>query len=117
MLYAGPAKLRSADPLLDLVESAAVAIARELRSQTKSKPLSRGATLRPGVDTPHWLALVELARPHLRQRGAKASLARELGLHRARVTEFFESRRTMPDAERTLLLMQWLRQRAQSLSK
>lgn len=117
MLYDGPARLRSVDPLLELIETAAIAIARELRKRSKSRPIGRGATLRPGVDTPHWLALVELARPHLRKRGAKANLARELGLHRARISEFVESRRTMPDAERTLLLMLWLLKRSREVAK
>ena len=108
MLYSGPARLRSISRLIDLLEAAAVDVARELRKHSKSRPPTRGATVRPGVDTPHWIALVDMVRPHLRRRGAKAQLARELGLHRGRVSQFFGSRSAMPDAERTLLILIWL---------
>lgn len=49
-----------------------------------------------------------MIRPKLRKRGARALLARELGLHRARMGEFFFRRTGMPDAERTLRLLLWL---------
>jgi hypothetical protein len=68
----------------------------------------RGATLRPGADTPLWQALAAAVRPHLRRRGTRALLARELGLHPSRVTEFFMRGTAMPDAERTLLVLLWL---------
>jgi hypothetical protein len=55
-----------------------------------------------------WNALAALVRPRLRRRGAGALLARELGLHRARIGEYFNRRSTMPDAERTLRLLMWL---------
>jgi len=109
MLYSGPARLRHLDPLLSLIEIAAVELARELRRHAvPRRPARRNATLRPGVETPHWLALVEMVRPLLRRRGAKALLAYELGLHRGRITQFFTRRSAMPDAERTLLLLFWL---------
>lgn len=117
MLYPGPARLRSVEPLLELIETAAVEVARELRKRTKPKPVKRGGTVRPGVETPHWLALVELVRPHLRRRGAKALLARELGLHRSRVTHFFTANSAMPDAERTLVLLLWLLKRSRQVAK
>lgn len=117
MNYPGPARLRSLDPLLDLIELAAVEVARELRRRTKPKPSPRGGTLRPGVETPHWLALVKLAQPHLRRHGAKALLARELGLHRGRVSQFFSTKSAMPDAERTLLLLFWLAKQTQVPAK
>lgn len=113
MLYPGPARLCSTDALVDLLTETSVGIARELRKRTKAKPPRRGATLRPGVETPHWLALVAAVQPHLRIRGTKAQLARELGLHRGRISQFFQARTAMPDAERTLLLMQWLLQRSE----
>jgi hypothetical protein len=46
--------------------------------------------------------------PKLQRRGTKALLARELGLHRARMGDYFIRRRAMPDAERTLHLLTWL---------
>jgi len=51
--------------------------------------------------------LVDAIRPLVRRPGAKAILAAELGLHRARMTDFFVNRSGMPDAERTLLLIEW----------
>jgi hypothetical protein len=67
-----------------------------------------GATLRVGPTTPLWNQLVVEVRPFLKKRGEKAQLARILGVHRQAVNEYFVSRRRMPDAERTLLLVQWL---------
>jgi len=69
--------------------------------------IKRGATLRPGPQTPLWNALAATIRPLLRRAGAKTLLATELGLHRARMTDFFVHRSAMPDAERTLLLLKW----------
>jgi hypothetical protein len=70
-----------------------------------------GGTLRPGRDTPLWNKLAAEVRPLLKRRGEKAQLARLLGLHRQAVNEFFASGSRMPDAERTLLLVDWLRVR------
>ena len=44
-------------------------------------------------------------------RAIQAQLARLLGLQRQAVNEYFVSNRRMPDAERTLLLLEWLRLR------
>jgi hypothetical protein len=112
-----PAKLRALDALVEPLELAAIALAKHLREHRKPAPRSRGATLRPGVDTPLWLALREAVRPHLRTRGAKALLARELGLDPARMTEFFVNSAAMPDAERTLELLAWLGRRPQTQTK
>jgi hypothetical protein len=70
-----------------------------------------GATIRPGRDTPLWNQLVADVRPLLKKRGEKAQLARLLGLQRQAVNEYFVSGRRMPDAERTLLLLEWVRLR------
>jgi hypothetical protein len=87
-------------------------IAEEIRKVVQAKfkrpPLPRGATLRPGADTPLWLALAAAIRPWLRTYGAKAILGRQLGVHRGRITEYFVKHSAMPDAERTLLLLEWL---------
>ena len=97
------------DVLLEGLDQAAIEIARRGRRYWRARHRRRrGATLRPGIDTPHWLALAAAVRPHLRRRGNKALLARELGLDPSRITEFFVRRSAMPDAERTLLLLQWL---------
>ncbi len=71
----------------------------------------RGGTLRPGYDTPLWQALAAAVRPHLAKRGTRALLARELGVHVSRITEYFVKGTAMPDAERALILMLWLARR------
>lgn len=99
--------------LLGLLEQASVEAGRELAKRVVSRParVRRGTTLRPGLETRMWNALVEQVRPELNRRGAKAILARELGVHRARIGEFFDSRTAMPDAERVLRLLVWLAKR------
>ncbi len=92
----------------EALEGTAVALAQQMRKQMKSEPRSRGATLRPSVDTPLWNALVAAVKPELAKHGRKALLARELDLDPARVTEFFVTGKAMPDAERTLELLLWL---------
>lgn len=103
--------------LAEGLEMIAVALARELRKRKKAAPRSRGATLRPGVETPLWNALVACALPHLRAHGAKALLAHELDLDRSRMTEFFVKQRAMPDAERTLELLLWTARRSRPKAK
>lgn len=102
------ARLNRTLALAGALETVASELARELRQRMKAAPKSRGATLRPGVETPLWNALVESSKPHLQKRGAKSLLAAELALDRSRVSEFFVTRRAMPDAERTLELLVWL---------
>jgi hypothetical protein len=87
---------------------AAEALAAVAERTFRSAPRPRGATVRPGAATPLWLALVAEVRPHLRHYGAKVLLARELGIDPSRVSEFFGRRSAMPDAERTLMLLEWL---------
>jgi hypothetical protein len=90
------------------------AIGRELekemhrRREARRPRIKRGATLRPSDDTPLWNALISLVGTRLRRRGARALLARELGVHRARIGEYFKRQSAMPDAERTLRLLVWL---------
>ncbi len=105
-----PSKLSGAMALADVLE----AIERDLtkamhqRREARRPRIKRGATLRPCDDTPLWNALVSVVGPRLRRRGARALLARELGLHRARIGEYFSRQSSMPDAERTLRLLIWL---------
>lgn len=94
----------------EAVSAAARMLDRVARQKLKPAPVSRGATLRPGVETPLWRALVVAIQPLLKRRGAKILLAHELGLHRGRITDYFVTLTAMPDAERTLVLLEWYRQ-------
>ena len=96
--------------LADVIESIDRDLTKALhqRREARRPRIKRGATLRPSDDTPLWNALVSLVEPRLRRRGVSALLARELGLHRARMGEYFRRHAAMPDAERTLRLLVWL---------
>lgn len=86
-------------------------IARASARRRMASSRTGGATIRPGRDTPLWNQLVTDVRPLLKKRGEKAQLARLLGLQRQAVNEYFVSGRRMPDAERTLLLLEWVQLR------
>lgn len=73
----------------------------------------RGATLRPGRETPLWNELAGAVRAHLVRRGDKARLARVLGLPRQRLQDILRTGCRLPDAERTLLLLVWLQARSE----
>ena len=103
------ANLRSLEELWKIFTPVARASAR-LRGLPRNPG---GATLRPGPATPLWNRLATQVRPFLKHRGEKAQLARLLGVHRQAVNEYFASGSRMPDAERTLLLLEWLRVRQQ----
>lgn len=96
--------------LADVIEAIDRELTKEMhrRREARRPRIKRGATLRPSDDTPLWNALVSLVEPRLYRRGSRALLARELGLHRARIGEYFRRRAAMPDAERTLRLLVWL---------
>ena len=91
--------------LLALSERFARAAARSATGLFRKK---RGATLRPGPATPMWNSLVASVRPHLRPRGCKINLGRELGVPPQRIHEYFVARTATPDAERTLMILHWL---------
>jgi hypothetical protein len=57
-----------------------------------------------------WQALAARVAPHLAKRGAKAMLARELGVSRQQIHCYFKTRTTAPDADRVLRLLVWLAQ-------
>jgi hypothetical protein len=99
-----------------LAEAAALAARSTQRQLLRSLRPRRGQTLRPGIDTPLWNTLVEAVRPHLKKRGDKVNLGRFLGLPRQRIHEFLNNRSTLPDAERTLLLLCWLEAKRQGKS-
>jgi hypothetical protein len=83
------------------------ALARAAARRNPSR-LCRGLTLRPGAATPLWNELVRRMRPHLRKYGAKAQLARLLGLPRQRLQDCLKAGSACLDAERTLMLLGWL---------
>lgn len=86
-------------------------LARAAARQLLRQPARRNATLRPGIDTPLWNALVVAVRAQLRRRGEKINLGRELGVPPQRIHEYFVARTAAPDAERTLTLLIWLARR------
>lgn len=84
---------------------AQVAGVRARRVPRRTRPR---LTLRPGINTPLWNELVRQIRPHLRKYGAKAQLARLLGLPRQRLQDCLKAGSASLDAERTLQLLGWL---------
>lgn len=98
------------DVLLDAAEAALTEAQRSRAERAKLavRPRRRNLTLRPGPDTPLWNELVRQVRPHLRRYGAKAQLARLLGLPRQRLQDCLKAQSACLDAERTLLLLGWL---------
>jgi len=99
--------------LLDeaLVELAKASARRAQRCLAARKRVRRWQTLRPGVDTPLWNTLARAVEAQLKRRGAKARLARLLGLSRQRLHLLIVARTAYPDAERALLLQLWLQAR------
>jgi hypothetical protein len=109
-------RLRLPALLMEGLSEAARDSARRLaRSHHESTRRNVGSTVRPGPNTPLWNALVAEVRPLIKRHGEQAVLGRLLGLPRQRVHEFIVQRGRMPDAERTLLLMEWLAVRKRSL--
>lgn len=96
-----------------LLEEVARDLAKSARKRRDSRrPRSgRNGTLRPSSQTPLWNAIVVMVKPHLKGRGNRALMARELGVHRARIGEYFDTQTAMPDAERTLDILIWLAQK------
>lgn len=95
--------------LAGILADAAEVTARKLaKRRADRRRVRRGSTLRPGTATPLWNEVVVAARPFLRHRGEKVKLGRFLGVPRQRINDYFVSRTACPDAERLLLLLQWL---------
>ncbi|HWA26209.1 MAG TPA: hypothetical protein VG734_11140 [Lacunisphaera sp.] len=82
--------------------------ARQARARSRPRPRRPSHTLRPGPQTPLWNELVKQIRPHLRKHGAKAQLARLMGLPRQRLHDCLKAGSASFDAERTLQLLGWL---------
>lgn len=103
--------LRALEDVTDGLISVARDLARAAAKRVPRSPSRRNATLRPGADSPMWNALVLAVRPHLRRRGEKSNLGRELGVPPQRIHEYFVARTAFPDAERALCIMRWLAER------
>lgn len=93
------------------VLQAADASASQLRHSLRRSRAHPGYTRRPGDDTPLWNAFSREMSAELQLHGAKARLARYLGIPKQRVTDFLRGRRRLPDAELTLRLLYWLAER------
>jgi len=108
-----PARLSSLLDLLGGVTDLADAMVKaSMKNRDARKPRSgRNTTLRPSAETPLWNAIVTMVKPHLARRGERAILARELGVHRARIGEYFDAQTAMPDAERAFQILVWLDRR------
>ncbi|HEY4248986.1 MAG TPA: hypothetical protein VGM64_19330 [Lacunisphaera sp.] len=93
-----------------LIIAAAVEIAKKSHGAFRVEPrrIRRGATLRPGNETPLWNELRSQLQPHLRKYGDQVNLGRVVGLPRQRINAFVTGGGQMPDAERTLQLLAWL---------
>jgi hypothetical protein len=93
------------------MEAAVKSIQLARQTVVQARRPRRGATLRPGRDTPLWNELAAAAQAQFTRHGDQARLARVLGLPRQRVQDLLRTRRHLPDAERTLLLLVWLQAR------
>jgi hypothetical protein len=91
-----------------LLADAAEAGARRVQSAVRRPRSTVGRARHPGPDTPMWNACVAELRPALQMRGAKARLARYLGVPKQRVTDYLRGRRRLPDAEIALRMLHWL---------
>ncbi len=94
-----------------LMAAAAKSIRLTLHEVRRARRPRRGETLKPGTTTPLWNELAAAVRAQLTRRGEKARLARILGLPRQRIHDLLRVRSSLPDAERTLLLLVWLQAR------
>jgi hypothetical protein len=97
------------DAAVDLFEATLTAANRAIEARKKRRAPKRGMALLPGPDTPLWNELVRQVKPHLKKRGSKAQLARLLLLPRQRLQVCLKAEKGSFDAERTLLLLAWLR--------
>ena len=91
--------------------AAAELATRGARRLLRARHAPRGLILRPGPETPRWNALAQSALKLLRRRGDKVKLARILGLSRQRLHLLLQAGTACPDAERTLLLQEWVQAR------
>jgi hypothetical protein len=99
-----------ATELLTLLEQQRKKTARASSAKISASRGRRRRGLQSGIETPVWTALCAAARPLLGRRGEQSRLARELGVPRQRVHEFFKPGGRLPDAERALGVLLWLTQ-------
>ena len=81
---------------------------RRTRSALRSRGRGAYRVRRPGMESPMWNVFAVLVRAELAPHGAKARLARYLGIPRQRLHDFLKGRSRLPDAELTLRLLHWL---------
>ena len=89
------------------IDAAAVAARATYQFATRKKRGPR-RKLRPGAQTPLWQTLAKELKLALRPYGAKARLARHLGLPRQRLQDYLTGGTRVPDGEMTLRLLHWL---------
>lgn len=82
--------------------------ARRAWAALRSRRRKSYRTRRPGAASPLWNVCATRLRRALARRGAKARLARYLGIPRQRLTDFLFARSRLPDAELTLRMLHWL---------
>ncbi|RFC49924.1 MAG: hypothetical protein DUW69_000802 [Verrucomicrobia bacterium] len=96
---------------LDLSEALRVAAysgARRVHLALRPRRTQSYRTRRPGTESPMWNVCATMFRRALQPYGAKARLARYLGIPRQRLNDFLKGRSRLPDAELTLRLLHWL---------
>ncbi|MCX6937680.1 MAG: hypothetical protein NTU80_07235 [Verrucomicrobia bacterium] len=98
--------------LVELLGDAAIAAAAMAARATYDATFRRKRgprrKVRPGLDTPLWNALAPELRRALLPYGAKARLARHLGIPRQRLQDYLKAGARVPDGEITLRLLHWL---------
>lgn len=103
--------LKMAGLCADAAEIAARRVAARVKKREHpsiNSGLDAGKERHPGADTPLWNVLVVQVESALKPYGAKARLARYLGVPRQRLWEFLNKRSRLPDGELTLRLLHWL---------
>lgn len=105
---------------LDIAQALDVAAstgARRTRAALRSRRTKPYRTRRPGATSPLWNVCATKLRRALACRGAKARLARYLGIPRQRLTDFLLARTRLPDAELTLRMLHWPHTRPAAISR
>lgn len=89
-------------------EGAKAALAAMRRRNARSRKQQRGLALQAGTDTPRWNILAAVLKAECKKYGDQSKLARTVGLSRQRMNNFLHGKGGLPDAERTLMLLEWL---------
>jgi hypothetical protein len=104
---------------LEILRQGALAVGesvskRRARGKKASRQARPGQALFAGVNTPLWNALASALKSECRKRGDQVKLARMVGLSRQRMSNFLHGKGGLPDAERALVLLNWLLARHKS---